>query len=82
MNLEVSEYKMGEYFTTNKGKPLLFFENYYYVHHKVTYWRCRQYASGCKGRVKVVGDIIMELKAHDDDHQASARSTIVTEINH
>jgi len=59
-----------------------FFENYYYVHHKATYWRCRQYASGCKGRVKVVGDIIMELKAHDDDHQASARSTIVTEINH
>jgi len=63
---------MGEYLTTNKGKPLLLFKNFYYVLHKDTYWRCRKYSSGCKGRVKVVGDIITELKAHDYDHQITA----------
>jgi len=40
---------MGKYLTTNKGKPLLSFKNFYYVLHKDTYWRCRKYSSGCKG---------------------------------
>jgi len=56
---------MGEYFKTIKGKTILLFENFYYLHHKATYRRCRKYSSGFKGRVKVVGEIITELRAHE-----------------
>jgi len=44
--LEASEFQMGEYLTTSKGR---LFQNLYYVHHhKATCWRrCSKYSSGC-----------------------------------
>ena len=57
---------MASYLTTQRGKRLLKFENYYYSFHytkNITeYWRCR--LRSCGGRVKIESEIVMVMKEH------------------
>jgi len=70
IHLETCNIKMAEFSITKLGNPILLFKNFYYRHDKSTYWRCKIYELGCRGRVKVLGDVITELKGHN--HPAPA----------
>jgi len=74
---------MASYLSTQRGKPLLKYLNYYYIVHyakkDIEYWRCR--LRPCSGRLKIQNEIVTVTTAHNG-HELTAIDHEVVKCDH